>query len=422
MKTESGMRFRLMAMMFLQFFIWGAWYATGGNYMKSRGMTDLIYIAYMASPIGSIVAPFFLGMIADRLFPVQKVLGVMHVLSGLFVFSAPFLAEGRFASPPWFLAFLLLHMLCYMPTVGLAMATAFHLLRDKEREFPLVRVCGTVGWIVAGIVVSFLLQGDTTALPMYVAGAGGMLMGLYSLTLPNVPPPGAGRRLTFRDIVGLDTLAQLRSRPFVIFIISVLLTSIPLATYFAYVPVFLRDAGVTDPAFKMTFGQMSEVFFLLLLPWFLLRLGIKWVLAAGMLAWLLRYALFALGAPEAVTWMLIAAICLHGPCYDFVYVAGQIYIDTRASAAIRAQAQGLFVLATYGIGQGLGTLAAGSIFNALMPTGGGAASLNQWQLFWIFPLTFAIVITTLFVAGFREDTPSGFRLRQGYGGPVAEAD
>src|SRR4029453_17906695 len=174
MKTTSAMQARLMAMMFLQFFIWGAWYATGGNYMKSHGMTDLIYVAYMASPIGSIVAPFFLGMIADRLFPVQKVLGVMHVLSGVFVFGAPFVAEGPFASPPLFLTLLLLHMLCYMPTVGLAMAPAFHLLRDKEREFPLVRVCGTIGWIVAGIVVSFLLQGDTTALPMYVAGVGGV--------------------------------------------------------------------------------------------------------------------------------------------------------------------------------------------------------------------------------------------------------
>jgi nucleoside transporter len=396
------MKARLMVMMFLQFFIWGAWYATGGNYMKSRGMTDVIYLAYMASPIGSIVAPFFLGMIADRLFPVQKVLGVMHVFSGLFVFSAPFVAE-RVGSTPLFLAFLLLHMLCYMPTVGLAMATAFHLLKNKEREFPLVRVCGTIGWIAAGVVVSYLLQGDTTALPMYVAGVGGILMGLYSFTLPNVPPPGAGRKLTLRDILGLDALSQLNSRPFVVFIVSVLLTSIPLATYFAYVPVFLRDADVSDPAFKMTFGQMSEVVFLLLLPWFFLKLGVKWVLISGMLAWILRYALFALGAPDAVTWMLIAGICLHGPCYDFVYVAGQVYIDRKASPAIRAQAQGLFVLVTYGIGQGLGTLAAGLIFNAIMPATGGAASLQQWQIFWIFPLVFALFVTALFMIGFRDE-------------------
>jgi nucleoside transporter len=294
-------------------------------------------------------------------------------------------------------------MLCYMPTVGLAMATAFHLLTNKEREFPLVRVCGTVGWIAAGVVVSYLLQGDTTALPMYVAGTAGILMGLYSFTLPNVPPPGAGRKLSIRDVLGLDALSQLNSRPFIIFIASVLLTSIPLATYFAYVPVFLRDASIANPAFKMTFGQMSEVLFLLLLPWFFLKLGVKWVLTAGMLAWLARYALFALGAPQAVTWMLIAAICLHGPCYDFVYVAGQVYIDRKATPAIRAQAQGLFVLATYGVGQGLGTIAAGWIFNAIRPVGGGAASLSQWQIFWVFPLIFAMIVTGLFVVGFRDD-------------------
>jgi nucleoside transporter len=406
MRTSGGLEARLMLMMFLQFFIWGAWYATGGNYMKSHGLSDAIYLAYMASPIGSIVAPFFLGMIADRLFPVQRVLGVMHILSGAFVFGAPFLAEGQFASTPAFLAFLLLHMLCYMPTVGLAMATSFHLLKDKEREFPLVRVCGTIGWIAAGILVSYLLHGDTTALPMHVAGAAGVLMGLYSFTLPNVPPPGAGRKLSFRDIAGLDAFSVLNSRAFVVFIVSVMLTSIPLATYFAYVPVFLRDAHIPNPAFRMTFGQMSEVLFLLLLPWFFARMGVKGVLIAGMSAWIARYALFALGAPDAVAWMLMAGICLHGPCYDFVYVAGQVYIDTRASAAIRAQAQGLFVLATYGVGQGLGTLAAGWIFNAIM-AGGAAGSLDQWQVFWIFPLVFAIIVTALFVLGFRDDVKVG---------------
>ena len=291
-----------------------------------------------------------------------------------------------------------------MPTVGLAMATAFHLLENKEREFPLVRVFGTLGWIAAGILVSYLLQGDTTALPMYVAGAGGLLMGIYSFTLPNVPPPGAGKDFSFRDIAGLDALSELGSRPFVIFMLSVMLTSIPLATYFAYVPVFLRDAGIPNPAFKMTFGQMSEVVCLLLLPWFFMQLGVKRVLIAGMLAWIVRYALFALGAPDAVAWMLVLGVCLHGPCYDFVYVAGQVYVDRKASPGIRAQAQGLFVLATYGVGQGLGTLAAGWIFNAIMPAAAGAPTLGQWQTFWIVPLGFAAIVTALFVAGFREET------------------
>lgn len=388
-------------MMFFQFFIWGSWYATGGNYMKSRGMTDVIYIAYMASPIGSIVAPFFLGMIADRFFAVQKVMGVMHILSGIFVFAAPLVAESSFQSRPLFLAFLFIHMLCYMPTVGLATATAFHLLKNKEQEFPLVRVFGTTGWIVAGIVVSYFLHGDTTALPMYVAGLGGILMGLYSFTLPNVPPPGAGKRFSIRDVLGLDALKQLGSRPFVIFILSILLTSIPLATYFAYVPVFMRDAAIPNPAFRMTFGQMSEVLFLLLLPWFFMRFGVKWVLIMGMVAWIVRYALFALGAPDGVAWMIMAGIILHGACYDFVYVAGQVYIDKMATLAIRAQAQGLFVLVSYGVGQGLGTLAAGWIFNEVM-SNTDTSPLVQWQWFWLFPLSFAVVVTILFAFGFRE--------------------
>ena len=193
----------------------------------------------------------------------------------------------------------------------------------------------------------------------------------------------------------------MKSRPFIVFILSILLTSIPLATYFAYVPVFMRDAGIDNPAFRMTFGQMSEVLFLLLLPWFFRRFGVKWVLIMGMIAWIVRYALFLIAAPDAVVWMIMAGIVLHGACYDFVYVAGQVYIDKKATPAIRAQSQGLFVLVSYGIGQGLGTLAAGWIFSEAM-SGDTASQLLQWQSFWYFPLVFAIVVTALFGLGFRE--------------------
>ncbi len=392
------MKIRLMVMMFLQFFIWGSWYATGGNFMKSHGMSDLIYLAYMVSPIGSIVSPFLLGLIADRLFAVQKVMGVMHILSGLFVFAAPLVSE---ISPTLFLIALLFHMLCYMPTVGLATATAFHLLKNKEDDFPLVRVFGTMGWIVAGIIVSYFLQGDTTSLPMHVAGVGGILMGFYSFTLPDVPPKGSGKKISFRDIIGLDALKQLNSRPFVIFVIGLLLISIPFASYFAYVPLFLKDAGVSSPAFKMTFGQMSEVLFLLMMPWFFRKLGIKWVLMLGLLAWSLRYALFSFGAADAITGMLVLGILLHGACYDFVYVAGQVYIDQKASPVIRAQAQGFFVLVSYGVGQGLGTLAAGAIFNNIM--GVGEVTLEQWQTFWMIPLIFSVIVTFMFALGFTEN-------------------
>ncbi len=391
---------RLSVMMFLQFFIWGAWYATAGNYMNTHGMTNVIYLAYMASSVGSIVAPFFLGMIADRFFPVQKVLGVMHILSGIFVFCAPFFAEGSFVSTPLFLVFLLLHMLCYMPTVNLAAATAFHILNDREKEFPIIRLFGTVGWITAGIVVSKLLHGDITAMPMRVSGIGGIVMGVYSFSLPNIPATGTGKRISFRDVIGADVFAKLKSRSFIIFIISLLLISLPFAIYFPYVPVFLQKAGIEDPGFKMTFGQMSEIIFLLSLPWFFARFGLKWVLVIGMLAWVCRYALFALAAPESITWMIIGGIWLHGCCYDFVYVASQIYIDKKATPEIRAQAQGLFVLVSYGVGQGLGALGAGWIFNGLMKHDN---SLHQWQIFWIIPLLFASIVAVLYIFGFRED-------------------
>lgn len=384
---------RISALMFLQFFIWGAWYATGGNYMKAQGMSDIIYLAYLASPIGSIISPFFLGMIADRFFSVQKVMGTMHILSGIFVILAP-----SFTGPV-FLVFLLFHMLCYMPTVSLASATAFHLVSDKQKDFPVVRLFGTIGWIAAGIIVSFLLKGDTTALPMYVAGVAGTVMGIYSFTLPDIPPKGKGTRLSFRDVLGIDALKQLYSPSFVVFVAGLLLISIPFAVYFPYVPVFLRTAGVENPAFKMTFGQMSEVVFLLCMPWFFRKLGIKWVLIMGLVAWAVRYGLFALGAPDAIVWMMIVGILLHGACYDFVYVASQVYIDSKATPAIRAQAQGLFVMISYGVGQGLGTIAGGRIFNSIM---NDAQTLQQWQEFWMIPLIFALVVSIMFTFGFRE--------------------
>ena len=395
---HSLMKVRLMGMMFLQFFIWGSWYATGGNYMASHGMSDIIYLAYMVSPIGGIVSPFFMGMVADRFFSVQKVMGVMHILSGIFVICAPLLGS---TSPTLFLLFLLFHMLCYMPTVGLASATAFHLVDDKEKEFPIIRLFGTFGWIVAGILVSLFLHGDTTPLPMYVSGIAGILMGLYSFTLPDVPPQGQGKGISFRDIIGIDALKKLSSPSFIIFIIGLLLISIPFAIYFPYVPVFLKTANISDPAFKMTFGQMSEVIFLLLMPWFFRKLGIRWVMIMGLLAWSLRYALFALGATDAVVWMLIGGILLHGACYDFVYVASQVYIDKRATADIRAQAQGFFVLVSYGVGQGLGALTSGWIYNSIMH-GSNNPTLEQWQSFWMVPLIFSVVVTILFALGFRD--------------------
>jgi nucleoside transporter len=391
-------RWRLMLMMFLQFFIWGSWYATGGNYMKAHGMSEFIYLVYLASPIGSIVSPFFLGMIADRFFAVEKLMGVLHLLSGIFLFCAPSFGA---VNPVVFLSFMFAHMLCYMPTVGLASSLVLHLVSDKEKEFPVIRVFGTVGWIAAGIIVSYVLQGDTTAAPIYVAGTGSLLLGLYSFTLPHIPPKGAAARVSAREVIGLDVLKQFTSGPYSIFLLGLFLISIPFASYFAYVPIFLKAANISDPAFKMTFGQISEIFFLLLMPWFFRRFGIKWVLVMGLIAWVIRYALFAFAAPAAVTWMMIAGILMHGACYDFVYVASQLYIDKNVAPPFRSQAQGFFVLVSYGVGQGLGTLVAGFIFNSIMS--GNDASASQWQTFWLIPLLFAVVVAIMFIWGFTEN-------------------
>ncbi|MEJ0030465.1 MAG: MFS transporter [Bacteroidota bacterium] len=272
--------------------------------------------------------------------------------------------------------------------MSLATATVFHLVDDKQKDFPIVRLFGTIGWIVAGLIVSKIFHGDTTALPMYVSGAAGIIMGFYSFTLPNIPP--------HKEAVGFGALKHLYSPSFLVFVLGILLISIPFAVYFPYVPVFLRTVGIENPGFKMTFGQMSEVLFLLSLPWFFKKFGIKGVLIMGLCAWSLRYFLFASNTSE---WMLILGILLHGACYDFVYVAGQVYIDSRSTPATRAQGQGFFVMISYGIGQGLGTIAGGQIFNSVMSESQG---LQQWQTFWTVPLIFAVLVTLMFAFGFRD--------------------
>jgi len=414
---------RLSVMMFLQFFVWGAWYTTVGNYMSAHGMAQLAYWPYTVNPIAAIVAPFFLGLIADRYFATERVLGALHLLGGVVMFLVP---QATGAST-LFIVLLLLYNLCYMPTLGLANSLAFHHIKAQERQFPLIRVFGTIGWIVAGLFIGFVLGRfsgdqlpDTTALPLYTTGIASILLGLYAFSLPHTPPPAAGQRVSVRSIVGLDALKQLGSRPFYVFIVSSLLICIPLSAYYAYAPIFARvgvyDAGTANvitkllpnPSSLMTLGQMSEVIFMLLMPLFFLRLGVKWMLLVGMGAWVARYALFALGAPNTIFWMIAAGILLHGICYDFFFVTGQIYVDKKSTPAIRGQAQGMLVLVTYGVGMLIGAQVAGNLFNRFL----GASTdltLAQWQQFWWVPAGFAAVVLVAFGLLFHdrvEQTPS----------------
>jgi len=390
--------FQLSGMMFLEFFIWGAWYVTVGNYMTSIGMSDLVYWAYTVGPLGAIVSPFFLGMVADRFFSTEKVLGALHVIGGAAMFLAPLAAEAGAAG--WFIILLLVHMLCYMPTIGLVNALAFHHMTDQEKYFPVIRVFGTIGWIVAGVLVSAVLGADETGLPLRIAGISGVVMGLYAYTLPHTPP-SAKEKVAVRQILGLDALAILKSPSFLVFIVSSFLICIPLSAYYAYAPVYVNFNGLLNPGFKMSFGQMSEAFFIVLMPLFFRFLGIKWMLLTGMFAWVLRYVLFALAAPANIFWMIMAGIVLHGICYDFFFVAGQIYVDKISTKEIRGQAQGFLVLMTYGAGMFIGAQISGWLHNGIV-TSTGPEAAAQWQTFWTIPAVLAGVIMVVFGLFFRN--------------------
>jgi nucleoside transporter len=400
---QRSLSARLSAMMFLQFFIWGAWYTMIAVYMTAHGMETLTHWPYTVNPIAAIIAPFFLGLVADRYFATERVLGVLHLMGGAVLLAVP-QATG---APALFIGLLLLYNLCYMPTLGLANSLAFHNITDQEKQFPIIRVFGTIGWIAAGLFISFVLAGfvtvlpEQTALPLYAAAAASIVLGLYSFTLPHTPPSAAGQKVSMRSIIGLDALKQLGSRPFYVFIAASLLLCIPLAAYYNFTQIFLGAAGVRNIAATQTLGQMSEVVFMLLMPFFFVRLGVKWMLTVGMGAWVLRYALFALAAPDAVFWMIAGGILLHGICYDFFFVTGQIYVDKKSTPAIRGQAQGFLVFVTYGVGMLIGAQVAGLVYNSFL---GDAPQLTlpQWQQFWWIPAIFAAVVMVFFAVAFRD--------------------
>jgi len=390
---------RLSVMMFLQFFVWGSWYATVGNYMASHTMSHLIWAAFSVGPIAAIAAPLFLGLVADRYFATERVLAVLHLIGGVVIFAAPYQTEWNF------IGILLIHMLCYMPTLGLTNTLAFHHIRDQEKDFPVVRVAGTLGWIAAGILVSKILKADTVSLQFQVAGWSGLVLAAFSLTLPHTPPPAKGQPASVSTILGLDSLKLMKSPSFAVFLISSFLVSIPLSAYYAYAQVFVKDAGAAEPAFLLSFGQMSEVFFMLAMPLFFARLGVKWMLMVGMAAWVARYALFAGTAATGTFWMVFIGILLHGICYDFFFVTGYIYVDKRADKQMRGQAQSLLVLVTQGLGMLIGTQICGLVFRRLSEVPENPAlTMSGWQTFWMIPSIMALVILVLFSLLFRDET------------------
>jgi len=387
---------RLSVMMFLQFFAWGSWYVSMGTFLAANAqLKDASAWAYSLVPIAAIISPFFLGIVADRFFATERVLGALHILGGVFMLAVPSMATQ---DPTMFLTLVGLHALCYVPTLGLTNSLAFRNVTDQEKQFPLIRVWGTIGWIVANLVVSSALHADHSATQFTVAGIAAIVLGLYSLTLPHTPPPAAGQKVSARDIMGLDSLALMKQPSFAVFMISSFLICIPLAAYYQLANRYVEAVGFANPTSWMSIGQGSEIFFMLVMPFFFMRLGVKKMLLVGMLAWVVRYGLFSGAWGDKVQWMVIAGVFLHGICYDFFFVTGQIYVDKKAPDMIRSQAQGFLVLVTQGLGMFIGAQTMGQIEKAY--TNGDAI---QWQGLWLIPCIAAGVISVLFFLLFRED-------------------
>jgi len=387
---------RLSLMMFLEFFVWGAWYVTLGIVMGKYGLSAMIGDAYSTGPIASILSPFLLGMLVDRFFASQKVLGVMHLVGAALLWWLPGLFESGQSGLLWVI---FAYMLCYMPTIALSNNVAFHSLANSEKGFPVVRAFGTIGWIVAGLIVGATGLSDSTGI-FTLAAVASLVLGIYSFTLPHTPAPDRGKPLSMRDLLCADAFALLKQRHFMVFIICATLISIPLAAYYAYAAPFISAVGFENVSGVMSLGQMSELLFMLLIPFFFRRLGIKLMLLIGMLAWFLRYAMFALGISEETRWMVYIGIILHGICYDFFFVIGFIYTDKVAGEKVKGQAQSLLVLFTYGLGMLIGSQISGAVFNRSV-TAEGVQALAQWQSFWWMPAIAALAIAALFFFTFN---------------------
>ncbi len=395
---RASTRIQLLVMMFLQYFVWGSWYVTMSTYLGTnlKFTGPQIGLAYSAFSIAAMVSPFFVGMVADRFFATERVLGVMHIIGAVLLYFTSMVREFEY-----FFIFLLAYTLCYLPTIALSNSLSFHQMTDPGKQFPPIRMLGTLGFIVANWVIGWL---EIDAQPQFfVMGAGAsLLLGIYSFFLPHVPPKKNAGPATISDVLGLDALKLLKSTSFAIFIISSMLVCVPLAFYYSFTNLFLNDVGMENVAIKMTMGQASEVLFLLVMPLFFARLGVKKMLMLGMAAWALRYLLFAFGDVGPMVWMLYTGIILHGICFDFFFVTGQIYVDKAAPANIKSAAQGMITFATYGVGMFAGSYISGEIVGLYTQTDGAQNVSYLWKEIWLVPAIASAVVLVIFTALFRE--------------------
>jgi nucleoside transporter len=392
----TGTRLKLSSMMFLEFFIWGAWFVTMGTFLARslQASGSQISLAYLTQSLGAIAAPFIIGLIADRYFSAQKILGILHLAGAVLLLAASFISGFGLFFPV-----ILAYMILYMPTLALVNSVSFRQMANPEKQFPAVRVLGTIGWIVAGLIIGWLAweQEGQLELTFRMAAIASLVLGLFSFALPATPPTRKGDQSDLRDMLGLEAVGLLKNRSYLVFFISSIAICIPLAFYYNFTNLFLNEAGVRSAAAVQSLGQVSEVVFLLLMPVLFLRLGVKRTLAVGMAAWALRYVFFAFGDAGSLYWMLLVGILLHGICYDFFFVAGQIYTNKFAGERFRSAAQGLITLATYGVGILLGSLLSGPIVDEFATADG-----HSWQQIWVVPAAIAAVVLVLFLIFFRE--------------------
>jgi nucleoside transporter len=398
-----GIRIKLSLMMFLEFFIWGAWFVTLGTFLdKTLHATGVqAGSVFSTQSWGAIIAPFIIGLIADRYFNAEKILGILHIIGAVLMYQ-------MYKAPDvsLFYPYVLGYMVLYMPTLALVNSVSFNQMTDPEKEFSSIRVWGTIGWILAGLAISYLFHWDSPdgiqhgflRNTFLMAGIASLILGLFSFTLPATPPKvSKDEKINIAGLLGLDALKLLKDKNFAIFFVSSILICIPLAFYYQNAGAFLADIKVDNPTGKMTIGQASEVLFLLCLPIFFKKAGFKWTILVGMLAWALRYVMFAYGNAGDLSFMLIIGIALHGVCYDFFFVSGQIYTDSKAGIQYKSAAQGMITLATYGVGMLIGFYIAGLISDNY-----NSAAGHDWKMIWLIPAAIAAVVFILFILFFKD--------------------
>ncbi|MGB2759700.1 MULTISPECIES: nucleoside permease [Maribacter] len=402
---KNKVRAQLCFMMFLEFFIWGAWFVTLGTFLGNnlKATDGEIALAFSTQSWGAIIAPFVIGIIADRYFNAEKILGILHLLGAVLMY---FMYQST--AFDGFYILVLAYMILYMPTLALVNSVSFNQMTNPAKEFSMVRVFGTAGWIIAGLSISYVFNWDqgqnigegllrNTFLMTAIAS---LILGLFSFTLPKTPPRAVSTgEVNIKEILGLDSLSLFKDKNFLIFFISSVLICIPLAFYYQNANPFLVEIGMDNPTGKMTLGQISEIAFMLLLPYFFTKFGFKKTILVAMGAWVVRYLLFAFGDVEELGFMLIVGIALHGICYDFFFVSGQIYTDSKAGEKFKSSAQGLITLATYGVGMLIGFWIAGKISTAYLLEDGK----HVWETIWMYPAGFALAVFILFAIFFKTE-------------------